>query len=512
MKVKITNILLILAISIFYLSNTFASSNQPKTNLKRVLKNFTNYVKKSKQIWHVPGIAIAIVKNNKIIYAKNFGVQKINGQMVAANTTFQIGSCTKAFTAAIMAKLIEEGKFTWHTKVKKLYPKFKLYDPEATREFEVWDLLAHDSGLPQHTGDPQTYLGYTDDHLIHSLRYIKPANKFRSGFAYQNCMYVVAQKIIEKYSGKSFAWNLQHYIFQPLRMRNSTVGYRIPDKQNPTASSPYVYLRGKIIPIPANWPYFYWVDRYQAPGGISSTATDMAKWIIMQMNNGLFNGKEIIKKKDIRFMHQPHTIITKANGKIAMGYGEGWFHDSATYPNYPLIWHDGGVTGMQSIVAFIPKKRIGIVVLTNLSNITFPESLARRFFDTYLGKEPKDWNQSVRTNYNKSMTEIARTIPKCIPIKRHMLTLSKYTGEYINNVYGKVSLIKSKKEIILTIGPKHIKWYLTPCQNNIFKVYWPHAVPGLEPFIGTIKFSDNSNKMVIWFLNRDGGGMFKKID
>ena len=193
--------------------------------LKKILADFEKYAEQAQKDWQVPGLAMAIVADDKVIFAKGFGVKKVGGDdKVDEHTIFQIGSTSKAFTAALVAMLVDEKKLAWQDRVVDRLDEFQMFDPWVTREFQVDDLMAQHSGLPPYAGDCQAFMGFDRSHIIHSLRYLKPVTSFRSQYAYQNGLFLVAAALVEKYTGKSWEDNLKARIFEPLGMSATTAG------------------------------------------------------------------------------------------------------------------------------------------------------------------------------------------------------------------------------------------------------------------------------------------------
>ena len=405
-----TMVILLLCLAVQTIS--FATEiNSPKTRKKdkiqtkadteeekliALLKEFSRYANKVSCDWKIPGMTIAIVQGEELIYARGFGERNDYYGPANPDTLFNIASLSKSFTATLLAMQIDEGKYQWNTKVRDLYPDFKLYTPELTNQFEVADLISHRSGLPENAANDLFSFGYSADHMIHSLRYIKPVAPFRSTFAYQNLFLILAQKIIEKTDGQSYSEQLRKKILWPLKMKTSNVAPYEELTQLTNVALPHVYYQGK------NYPYQPPCDKKEntnenvgvASGGINSCAENLAKWLIFNMNDGKMKGVQVVSKKNMDFIHSPQTIIKKSKeGKTLEAYGEGWFIDKSEYQPHDVIYHAGGNPGYHAIMAYIPDKKIGIVVLTNQYPNKVPEILYKRFFDMYLHRFPyKDWN------------------------------------------------------------------------------------------------------------------------
>ncbi len=500
---------------------------ESKMPIKEILSHFTTYAEQAKKQWRVPGMAIAIVQGDKIIYAKGFGERDTQGKPVTPETIFHIDSLTKSFTAALLAIQIDEGKYNWNTKIIKLYPSFKLYSADATKEFEVRDLIAHDSGLPSDALDNLGGFGYSNDHAIYALRFVKPVAPFRTTYAYQSIFAEVAKNIIQKYSNEDFAANLHQKIFSPLGMNDSYVRTESVVSTLKNTAEPFAFYDGKNYPFTKNFPYLskMWaVSPGVAGGGIRSNVIDVAKWLIFNINNGDINGKQLISKKNMDYMHSPQTIISasaRKGGNVdgnAQAYGEGWFINTEEYKPNTVLCHAGGGTGMHAFMAYIPQAKIGIVILTNQVPNKVPEALYQRLFDLYFNKKPlKNWSEMYLKESGRNNKASIRP-NQCKKIKS--VDLEKYIGKYFNPVYGNLLMSKCGNHLCLSIGPQKITWQLTPCEKNVFKAYWPPAVgaPKNIPILSNgqdlISFATNKNgkidKMTIPFLNGNGNGVFVK--
>ncbi len=496
---------------------------QSAVPMNEILSQFTTYAKQTQADWHVPGVAVAIVQNDKMIYAQGFGERNTEGVPVTPNTIFDIASLTKSFTAALLAMQIDEGKYAWNTKVVTLYPQFKLYDPNTTQAFEVQDLLAHDSGLPEDATDALGNFGYSTDHTIYALRFIQPVAPFRTAFAYEDIFPMLAGEIIQKTSGESYAANLHQHLFDPLQMNRSYTDTEAKLYELSNRAQPFAYDAGQDYPYPMS-PIF--LSKLMASqkdaggsGGIHSSVADMATWLIFNMNNGAIGNKQLISTKSMGFIHAPLNLITSSshdislNGEAEQAYGEGWFIDKQEYAPDTVLYHPGGGTGMHALMAYIPEEKIGIVILTNTWGNKVPEALYQRFFDLYFGKTPlQDWSKIYLQEQTTSISQPDQCQVSATP------DLEKYVGRYYNPVYENLVISKEGDHLVLHIGPIGITWELTPCQNNVLKAYWPNPYGMKFPMISNgqdlIAFTTGPNgaiqTMTIPFLNSDGSGVFVK--
>ncbi|MBA3814551.1 MAG: serine hydrolase [Alphaproteobacteria bacterium] len=508
----------------------FASNSiNPELSTKTILNQFIPYAEQARKDWHVPGMAIAIVQDGKIIYAQGFGRRNAKGEQVTENTIFDIASLTKSFTATLMAMQIDEGKYEWATRILELSPSFRLYNPKTTQEFEVQDLLVHDSGLPSESTTISALedFGYTIDHILYTLRFIKPVDPFRTTFAYQNIFPMLAGEIIQKLSGESYAAYLHHRLFVPVQMDHSFHETEEKLYQQENLAQPFAYVSETNVleayPINPSYQSKRRTSENAAgsSGGIYSSATDLAKWLIFNMNNGLVGKDQLVSVKNMNFIHTPQSqLLPSSNpeGKPQEVPGQGWFIDTAKYPPYTVLYHTGGGMGMHAIMAYIPEKKVGIVILTNNWGNKVPEALYQRFFDLYLEITLKDWSKVYQENQaaEHAHEKAESKNPQCKTLKEP--DLDRYVGTYHNPIFGDLKLSKEGSNLRLHIGPMDIIWRLTYCQKNLLQADWPNPYGMKFTMISSsqsfVEFIEGKNKevqkMIVPYLNGEGNGIFVK--
>ena len=479
-------------------------------NIEKVLADFEAYAQKGLEECRVPGMAIGIVRGDELIYAKGFGVKTVGGtDAVTTKTIFQIGSTSKAFTSTMAGMLADDGKFKWDDKVVETLPDFMMYDPWVTREFQVVDLMSQHSGMPGYAADSLSMFGFNRREIRHAIRYIKPVNSFRSKFTYVNNLWLVADELIEKKSGKSWEENLKERIFVPLGMTETSADMQSFQQAQDMASL-HVEVEGKVIALPKDWEYLHWSYVYGAAGAINSNIADMAKWLSFQVNNGKVKDKQLISEKNLHFLRTPKTCIETEPGTENMAYCMGWMCRESR--PYPVIWHNGGTTSMKTMVAFIPQEKIGIVILSNLIT-DLPEHLAFKFFERYTGKSLQFSDLEKLAASGKAKKESEDKKPDRPKDPAPPMALEKYAGVYANDIYGTVNVAVSGGKLTLTIGPKHIRMTLAPWDRDTFMLYW--AFYGTEAESGFVGFEvdpeGNVTGMRMDSLNEDGCGVFKRV-
>ncbi len=360
-------------------------------------------VQKSIKAFKVPGIAVAVVKDDKVIYAKGFGVRSLNThQKVDDHTLFGIASNSKAFTTAALAILVDEKKISWDDRVTDIIPEFKMYNPYVTGEFTIRDLLTHRSGLGLGAGDLMLWPEDNDmtrSEIIHNLRFLKPTSSFRSRFDYDNNLYIVAGEVIARVSGMSWEEFIQKRIFEPLGMNESYPSVRrVKDRSD--MADPHVEIDGKVQVVDAQIG-----EVSNAAGGISSNLNDMTKWVRLQLNGGSYGtNQHLFTPASQHEMWSPQTILPVGSDNNPYNthfasYGLGW--GLSDVKGYKQVSHTGGLTGMVTQVTLIPELRLGIVVLTNQQVGAAFTSITNTIKDSYLGMP----NVDRVDEYSKSLND-----------------------------------------------------------------------------------------------------------
>ncbi|MEZ7498894.1 serine hydrolase [Flavobacterium sp. Arc3] len=409
-------------------------------------------VNKTLTAFNVPGIAVAIVKDGKVVLAKGYGVKSIDTkEKVDANTLFGIASNSKAFTSASLAILVDEGKIKWDDKVIKYLPNFRMYNDYVTQEFTIRDLLTHRSGLGLGAGDLMIWpdgSNFTATDIIQNLQYLKPVSAFRTKYDYDNLLYIVAGEVIHVVSGKSWGDFIEERIMEPLEMNHSAASFvRLKDSTNIIA--PHVPIDGKLKVIKR-----YKNQLFDAAAGIYSSVNDLSKWAIMQMNNGKYGpeNKQLFSEKEHDEMWQLQTIIptkTKAPYNTHFnGYGLGWFLSDVK--GYKQVTHTGGLEGIVTQTTYIPELQLGIIVLTNQQSGSAFNAITNTIKDSYLDIVSEDYvtiySNRIKANEesaDKVTDEVWATVAKNKKDKVKV-DLASITGTYQDKWFGDV-VINEKK-------------------------------------------------------------------
>lgn len=458
---------------------SLASLASPAPALPIAPKTIDATVARAMKAFQVPGMAVGIVKDGKLIYAKGYGVRELGKPApVDADTLFQIGSNTKAFTSAALAILIDEGKLHWDDKVIDYLPQFRMHDPYVTREFTIRDLLTHRSGLGMGAGDlmffPSTDM--TRDEIIHGLRYLKPVSGFRSKFDYDNLLYMVAGQIIPVVTGKSWEDFITQRILDPLQMQPCAASYtRISDRRD--VAAPHVVAEGKLQSIPV-----LSMDAVGPAGTINCSINGMAKWLETQLAAGKTpTGLQLFTPERSEEMWSMNTIIP-AGGPLAKmyrthfsGYALGWGVQDVM--GYKKVAHTGGVLGTVTWVAMIPELQLGVLVFTNQQSGIAMEVVGDQILDAYLKAPARDWVE-IGTGFSAKRDAAAKTVEEAAAKVEASsgspsLALAAYAGTYRDPWRGEATVRLENNKLILKISrTSFLEGALTPYSGNIFIVHW----------------------------------------
>lgn len=452
-------------------------------------------IEKAMDTFQVPGVAVAIVKNDKVVFSKGFGVIKHGtSDQVNADTLFGVASNTKAMTAALLAQLVDEEKLTWRTKVIDIIPEFQMPDAYVTREFTIIDLLAHNSGLGLGAGDlmiwPETDKSNMD--IIKGMKHLPQVSSFRSEFAYDNLLYVIAGEVIAKVTGKSWQENIQTRIFKPLGMETTRAKFSLIESSNNNVARAHVPLDGKLNVVGGNM-----LEQFSSAGSVASSVNDMAKWIKAQLKHGEYtdgNGESqrLFSEKQSDEMWQARTLLkvskaaTKQDKTHFRAYGLGWFLND--YHGVKLIHHSGGILGMVSKVVLVPEENLGMVILTNQQSGYAFNALYHQILNEYLELPEKDWVAYYQEKHQKRVAEekerLAKNSEKVLQNARHSLPLTDYAQTYNDAWYGDIIVSFKNNKLHMQFGhTKELVGTLEHYQHNTFVVKWHDRTLEADAFV-----------------------------
>jgi len=473
---------LLLVVSFFALQ----SKAQDKTPAF-VSDSLDAYVQRAMQYWQVPGIAVCIIKDGKVVVMKGWGVKELGtNNTVDENTLFMIGSNTKAFTATALATLHYEHKLSLDDKVTKWIPTFKLDNKAAGEQAIIRDLLCHRIGFRTFQGDFTYWTSnLTRAEVIEKMSHIHATYPFRTTWGYTNAAFLTAGEIIPKVTGKPWEVFIKERIFIPLGMNNTlALSKDVPLAAN--KATPYTMDGDKLVKIP-----YCLIDNLASAGSISSSVHDLSKWVMMQLNNGVFEGKQIIPAAAIAELRKPHSIMDSVDNYLNTAhfalYGLGF--ELTDYEGKKIVSHTGGVNGFVTSVTMIPEENLGIVILTNTDYNEAYQSIKWEILDAYLHLPYRDYNSAYfkkfSNNFNEQLEEAKKLEDSVALHPKTSLPLASYTGKYFNQVYGNMEVVLVSGELRMKFS-HHPQMYasLQPLGANRFYAVFsdPEFTRAVFPF------------------------------
>ena len=439
--------------------------------------DFDATVARAMATFKVPGLAVAVVKNDSVIFAKGYGVRALGApEPVTPHSLFAVGSTSKAFTVAVLQQLEQEGKLRLDDPATQYLPSLQLYDPYVTRELTVRDLVTHRSGLP--TANAVWYgTPYSREEILRRLRYRKPSASFRSTWQYQNEMFLAAGHVIAAVDGRSWDDAVKARLFTPLGMRASGTSVRELATM-PDVAQPHLERDGTVRRIP-----YRNIDNIAPAGSINSSVHDMAQWIRFQLAKGKWDGRQLLNEAafdDARrpYMAMPSSPFSEltAPGAQLVSYGMAWMLYG--WNGRTIVEHSGGIDGMTAEVALVPEERLGLVILANLSTVA-PQVLQSYLLDSFFGAPKRDWTGEVSTKMaaleKAGADAMAKAERERTKDSRPTMPLSAYAGTYADSLYGDVVVREANGALQLTfLGNREAR--LEHWQFDTFQARWDDVI------------------------------------
>jgi len=457
---------------------------QVKADVKFNKEDFRKFVNREMKTFKVPGCAILVIKDDKTLMSEGFGCRDLEKKLkVTPETIFAIGSCSKAFTAFSAGLLADEKKLDLDKPIRQYYPGLRLKDPSVTEHVTMRDLLCHRTGLPSHNL-VWFHTKLTREEILDRLHYLEFSRGFREVFQYNNLMYMTAGYVVGKVSGGTWERFVQERIFDPLGMKDSN--FSVEDsKKSPNHALPYKFdLDGaKVIPknyldLPVKRVPFANIDAIGPAGSINSNIVDMEKWVRLHLNEGKLGKKQIISKNMLLQMHSPQMVtgglFNKKSEVNPSEYCLGW--GIITYRGYYRVQHSGGIDGFSALVVLVPRKGIGIVILTNMDSTRFHSVVANNLCDRLLGMKQIDFSKKIVDGIGKSMKLLKKKrdkVEKLLGEETKLIRpLKNYAGTYVNPAYGEVLVqsdgnqLKLSFNIIRDVPLKHLHYDTFMCWSD----------------------------------------------
>jgi CubicO group peptidase (beta-lactamase class C family) len=420
------------------------------------------YVNRALTNWRIPGVAVCIVKDNKVVLMKGYGIKELGlPEKVDENTLFMIGSNTKAFTATALAMLQDQKKLSLDDYVTKYIPTFRLENKLAGEQATIRDLLCHRLGFKTFQGDFTFYnTDLTRAQVIDRLGRMKATYPFRTKWGYTNAAFLTAGEIIPRVTGQTWEMYLKQNIFAPLGMTNTlALAADLPKSYNRTV--PHTFIDERLSAIP-----YAQIDGIAPAGSISSSVSDMSKWVLALLNNGKVGTRQVIPDAAIEATRQPQDIVGSVrhlNGETNYElYGLGWFLQD--YSGHRIVMHDGGVSGYVSSVTLVPQDHLGIVILTNTDQNGFYEALRWEIMDAYFKLPYRNYSEAYLSFFKGNMAaeqktykalrdSVALNLPLAAPI-------ANYTGKYVNEFYGSMVITQGENNDLEVRFEHHPKMFV----------------------------------------------------
>lgn len=445
-----------------------------KTLSAKQLQEFDAYVEAARQQWNVPGLAITVVKDNKVLFQKGYGVRELGKPAkVDTQTLFACASTTKAMTVTLMGMLVDEGKLSWNDPVSKYLPELQLSDPYVTRELRIRDLLIHDTGIGS-TDFMTGAMTIPANEMFRRMEMVKPSYPFRAGFAYQNTFYSAAGRVIERIVGKTWAEYLRERIFIPLGMTRTAPkrGYI----QDDNLTKPHYSINDTIRVIE------YGADsEIGSAGAVWSSASDISKWVICMLDSSKYAGGRLLKPETWAEMFTPQTFfpedeyptmsILQPNWRT---YGLGWYqHD---YRGHKVNFHTGSLSGLTAIIGQLPDAKLGVYVFGNYDHAEVRHALMYKVFDWFALGGTRDWSTEFKALYTSQkeaakkahLAFLARRVPNTVP----SLPIGQYAGIYKSPLYGQVIVTAHGNQLLANVNNNALKATLSHWHYDTF--YGPY--------------------------------------
>jgi CubicO group peptidase (beta-lactamase class C family) len=470
------------------------------------MESIERFVNEQLAAWEVPGCAIAAVRDGDVVLAAGWGRRDLEtGLPATSDTLFAIGSVTKAFTAATVGALVDDGLLEWERPLRDFLPDLRLHDPVVTDRLTVVDLLSHRSGLPRHD---LAWLGHPDRsgaELVRRLRFLPLSRDLRQAFQYCNLGYMVAGHLVEMLSGTPWEDYLRTRLLTPLGMDRSNLSVDNM-RADPDHASAYERRQGVILPVPPR-P----VTAMAPAGAVNSSAADMARWLLAQLGGGQIDGRAVMSPGTMARQHAPHMVLPEDPtfpASTRHAYGLGWL--IGQYRGHRLTEHGGGIDGFQTECMLLPDDGIGVAVMTNTSSSAMAPVLAYRVLDELLGLEPFDWFAEFKARYDAAAAGIrevrgARRVVPGAPLPR---PLDAYASEYQHPGYGTLiitiddaTLRPHLGTMDLSLAHRHyetfdLEWHELGDQSHLFPLMFLSDPDGditaltvpFEPSVGPLRF------------------------
>jgi CubicO group peptidase (beta-lactamase class C family) len=456
------------------------------------LRELDRAIAEARVAWGVPGLAVAIVDDGEVVLARGYGVRELGGaEPIGEHTLFAIASNTKAFTAAALAILVDEGALSWDDRVRDHLPWFDLYDPYVSSEMRVRDLLSHRSGLGTFSGDLLWYgTGYSAEEVVRRAAELDPAGPFRASYGYSNLMFIAAGLLVPAVTGESWRDFVRTRILEPLGMERTVTSVDSLPRRGDVATPHGFDWDGEL----RAYPWYDW-EAMTAAGGIVSSVSEMARWLELQLGRGEIEGRRIWSAEaaeEMWALHTPQAVGASTRERYPSthfrGYGLGWA--LMDYRGRKVLSHGGGYDGMFSRVVVVPEEGLGVVILTNAMT-SVQTALGYHILDAYLGGQDRDWSalslDEWRSAHAAERERRHAAVRRGVEGTSPSLALGGYAGTYMSELYGDVEVALEDGGLVLRMVPApDLVADLVHLQHDTFVLTWRRDFPWFGK--GTARF------------------------
>jgi len=458
--------MLLFVFSFFILTS---SITQTDTRLEGIEKELNKILEET----HAAGFAVAVVEKDKIVYAKGFGYRDYENKIpVDANTLFAIGSCTKAFTSAILGQLRHEDKLSFDDSPIKYIPELEFYNDDMNNHIIIKDLMSHRTGLPRHDFSWYLFPTFDKDSLIQRIKYQEPFTGIRQQWYYNNFMFLAQGVIAERITGKSWEDNIRERFFKPLGMTRSNVSIEELEKST-NAAFGYVHKNDSII----EKTDYYKIAGMRPAGSINSSVNEMSNWLITWINKGNFKGKEILPEAYVSEAMSSQMVISgglpddEFPDMYMSNYGYAW--SISSYRGHYRVEHGGAIDGFRASTSFFPSDSIGIVVLTNQAGKPVTSLVRNTIADRMLNVTKTDWTQRYidaqeKAKKEKEQVDEAKS-SESVKNTKPSHNKQEYAGAYSHPGYGSFEINVERDSLFAQF--KLIKMWLKHYHYDVFEPF-----------------------------------------
>ncbi len=495
-----------------------AAQEKPTVSPQRVnsaLAQLDSYIRPSLASTKVPGVAVAIVYNDQVVFLRGYGIRKVGEPaQVDPDTVFEIASFSKPITSTILASLVGQGKISWDDRIVDIDPGFQLSSPDTTRQITIRDFLSHRSGLATESGDLLEDLGYSRPEILYRMRYLPLPGQFRKTYAYSNFGYTTGALAAATKIGKPWETVAEEQLYSRLGMTSTSSRFSdYEDRANKAAL--HIFINGE----PVN-RFVREADAEAPAGGVSSSARDLAEWVRLQLSGGTWNGKQIVDANVLAETHKPQVCRNPANPAKPNEcpgdryYGLGW--DVGTNAQgHTQVSHSGAFfLGAATAVYLVPEEHLGVLALSNSMPIGLPESICLHFLDlVHYGKPQREYLPLLAKLFSQMIASTEDSSPdyaRLAPAKTAAPAkpFSAYAGKYTNEYFGTLEVSVQNDRLILRLPPRGSYYELSHWDGDTFTYYFASESTGTGR--RGAKFSPDEKQVLIENLSPEHDAVFTK--